>query len=59
MPPSLNRTLKRQLDVFARSVQGTSAQNDRRDARMKWDRIQEALQDDEQGRKVLLSVRDS
>lgn len=28
------------------------------DAKMKWDRIQEALEGDEEGRKVLLAVTD-
>lgn len=57
IPPSLHRTLKRQLDTFARSI-GVVNRAERRDIRLKWDRIQEALQGDEEGRKVLLSVRD-
>lgn len=67
IPPSLNRTLKRQLDAFARSIEEGSSgsaksqqqqQQQRRDVRLKWDRIREALEDDEDGRRALLSVRD-
>lgn len=61
IPPSLNRTLKKQIDTFARAIvdgSGSGGNVDLGDARMKWDRIEEALQGDEEGRKVLLAVRD-
>lgn len=57
IPPSLNRTLKKQIDTFVRAiVDGRDV--DMGDAKMKWDRIQEALEGDEEGRKVLLAVTD-
>lgn len=60
VPPSLNRTIKRQIDAFARAVEGAklSSNAEWQDARMKWERIEEGLQADEEGRKVLLSARD-
>lgn len=57
IPPSLNRTLKKQIDTFARAI-ADGMNVDLADAKMKWERIEEALEGDEEGRKVLLAVRD-
>lgn len=59
IPPSLHRTLKRQIDSFAKAVERSGGgQDEQKDVRMKWERIQEALERDEDGRKVLVQARD-
>lgn len=60
IPPSLNRTLKRQIDTFAQALQDAQSQGslDNKDARLKWERVQDSLEKDEEGRKVLVAARD-
>ncbi|CAO1620339.1 unnamed protein product [Sympodiomycopsis kandeliae] len=61
IPPSLNRTLKRQLDSFAKAVEaGGNSQSVKEwnDIKSKWSRIENSLEDDTQGRGVLLSFKD-
>lgn len=61
IPPSLKRTLKRQIDTFANAVESASSSSPstwREDAKAKWERVEEALERDEEGRKLLLAARD-
>lgn len=60
IPPSVNRTLKRQIEAFARALQQDRSEGrlDRRDAQTKWERIEESLQGDEEGRRLLLAAKD-
>ncbi|CAO1629606.1 unnamed protein product [Parajaminaea phylloscopi] len=61
IPPSLNRALKRQIGSFGKALDAARAQGslNMQDARVKWERIVETLEKDEEGRKVLVAARDS
>lgn len=59
IPPSLNRTLQKQIDNFVKAALATGTNNGQmRDVEMKWERVEEGLDRDEEGRRVLLAAKD-
>lgn len=60
IPPSLNRTLQKQIDNFVRAAisPSISSEEQKKDVKMKWDRVEEGLSREEEGRKVLLAAKD-